>query len=83
MRVLPFDDATSVVCEYPPSDTTPTTTIEPQEVETSSLGAWSVTVPQGAVILLEIPALSVNHVGTVPAASTATIDDLGLVRVRG
>jgi len=82
IRVLPYDDASSYLREYPPSDSTPTTSIEPQEVETSNLGAWSITVPQGAVVLVEISAQGVYHAGTVPAAATATLDDLGLYRVK-
>ena len=81
-RVLPFDSFENYLLEYPPSDSVMTTTITPQETETSNLGAWSITVPQGAVVRVEIPQMGVDHAGTVPAASTATLDDLGLYRVR-
>lgn len=82
IRVLPYDDLSTFLLEYPPPDWIATTSVDPQEVETSSLGAWSIVVPQGAVIRVEIPAAYIDHAGTVPAASTATLDDLGLYRVR-
>ena len=82
-RILPNDSAEEALLGYPPSDAVMTTSTDPQEVESGSSGAWSIAVPQGAVIRVEIPALQIDHIGTVPAASTATLDDLGLYRVRG
>ena len=82
IRVLPYDVLTDYLLEYPPADWIATTTTDPTEVETNSSGVWSVTVPQGAVIRVEIPAAQIDHAGTVPAESTATLDDLGLYRVR-
>jgi hypothetical protein len=82
IRVLPYDSLDKFLLEYPPADWIPTTSVDPQEVETSSAGAWSVTVPQGAVIRVEIPAAYIDHAGTVPSESTATLDDLGLYRVK-
>lgn len=82
IRVLPYAGLTDFLMEYPPGDDVMMTSTDPQEVETSSLGAWSIVVPQGAVIRVEIPAAYIDHAGTVPAASTATLDDLGLYRVR-
>ncbi len=82
IRVLPYGVLSDVLLEYPPDDAIPTTSVEPQEVETNSSGVWSIVVPQGATIRVEIPVSYIDHAGTVPAASTATLDDLGLYRVR-
>lgn len=81
-RVLPSDSAEQALYGYPPSDAVMTASTDPQEVESNSSGLWSITVPQGAVVRVEIPALRIDHVGSVPAASTATLDDLALYRVR-
>lgn len=82
IRVLPSDSMEEALLGYPPSDAIVTTTTDPQEVESGASGSWSIAVPQGAVIRVEIPAMQVDHVGTVPSESTATLDDLGLYRVR-
>lgn len=82
IRVLPYDALDNFLLEYPPMDWVATTSTDPQEVETNASGEWSITVPQGAVVHVEIPAAQINHAGTVPAESTATLDDLGLYRVR-
>lgn len=82
IRVLPYDVLTDFLLEYPPADWMPTTSTDPQEVETNSSGVWSIVVPQGAVIRVEIPAAYIDHAGTVPTAATATLDDLGLYRVK-
>jgi len=82
IRVLAYDSAELFLLEYPPSDWVATTSVAPQEVETASNGAWSITVPQGAVVRVEIPQLNIDHAGTVPSESTATLDDMTLYRVR-
>lgn len=82
IRVLPYDALTDFLTDYPPADWIPTTSTDPQEVETASNGTWSIIAPQGAVIRVEIPAAYIDHAGTVPAAATATLDDLGLYRVK-
>lgn len=82
IRVLPYSVLTDVLLDYPPDDTTPTTSTDPQEVETGASGTWSIVAPQGAVVRVEIPAAYIDHVGTVPAETTATLDDLGLYRVK-
>lgn len=82
IRVLPYDSLTDYLLEYPPAEWIPTTSVDPQEVESNASGMWSVVAPQGATIRLEIPAAYIDHAGTVPTASTATLDDLGLYRVR-
>lgn len=43
-----------------------------QTVWTTAGGAFSVTLPQSAAVLFEIPSADVYHVGCVPTASTAT-----------
>ena len=82
IRVLPYGDLSTFLLEYPPADWMPTTSVDPQEVETNSSGGWSIVAPQGAVIRVEIPAAHIDHAGTVPTAATATLDDLGLYRVK-
>lgn len=54
---------------------------DPTVVYTDSSGVWSVTLPQGLTVWLEIPAAGVDHYLTVPAASTATLTDVSLSRV--
>lgn len=54
---------------------------DPTVTYTDSSGAWSVTLPQGLTVWLEIPAAGVDHYLTVPAASTATLTDVSLSRV--
>lgn len=51
---------------------------DPKVTYTDSSGAWSISVPQGLSIWLEIPALGVDHTFTAPAASTAAFGDLSL-----
>lgn len=83
IRVLPYASAENYLLEYPPDDTILTTSTKTQKVETNSSGVWSITVPQGAVILVEIAEEGTMAVGTVPTASTATYPaDLGLYRVK-
>lgn len=83
IRVLPYASADGYLLEYPPDDTMLTTSTKTQKVETNASGVWSITVPQGAVILIEIPEEGTAAVGSVPAASTATYPaDLGLYRVK-
>lgn len=82
MRVLPYDSLGQYLTEYPPADWIPTTSTDPQSVETAANGTWSITVPQGAVIRVEIPAAYIDHAGTVPEESTATLDDMTLYRVK-
>lgn len=82
IRVLPYDVLTDFLIDYPPADWIPTTSTDPQVVETASNGTWSIVVPQGAVIRVEIPSAYIDHAGTVPVAATATLDDLGLYRVK-
>ena len=82
IRVLPYDVLTDFLLEYPPADGIATTSIDPQEVETNASGVWSIDAPQGAVIRVEIPAAYIDHAGMVPTETTATLDDLGLYRVR-
>ena len=82
-RVLPNDSADEALLGYPASDAVMTASTDPQEVETNASGEWSIVVPQGAVLLVEIPANQTYHIGTAPSASTAGLSDLGLYRVRG
>lgn len=51
---------------------------DPTVVYTDASGVWSVTLPQGLTVWLEIPAAGVDHYLTVPAASTATLLDVSL-----
>lgn len=54
---------------------------DPTVTYTGSDGIWSVTLPQGLTVWLEIPAAGVDHLLTVPAVSTATLDDVALSEV--
>lgn len=56
-----------------------------QMVYTDAAGAWSVTLPQEAAFVIEIPAADVYHYGRVPAAATALLTDLlpGMQRWHG
>jgi hypothetical protein len=54
---------------------------DPTVIYTDSSGVWSITLPQGLTIWLEIPAAGVDHYLTVPAASTATLTDVSLSKV--
>lgn len=45
-------------------------------VMTDASGAWSFTFPQGARVRVEIPAAGIDHVGTLPEASTSAFTDL-------
>ena len=45
-------------------------------VYTDEDGAWSVTLPQGAIFFIEIPVADVRHYGVVPATSTSTLGAL-------
>jgi len=54
---------------------------DPTVVYTDSSGAWSITLPQGLTVWLEIPAAGVDHYLTVPAASTATLADVSMTEV--
>lgn len=51
---------------------------DPTAVYTDSSGVWSVTLPQGLTVWLEIPAAGVDHLLTVPSTSTATLADVTL-----
>lgn len=51
---------------------------DPQKAYTDSAGAWSITLPQGEVFLIEIPSSLLAAVGTVPSSSTASISDVSL-----
>ena len=82
MRVLPYGSAEKYVMEYPPDGSIATTSTKPQAVETNASGVWSLAMPQGAVVMVEIYESATYAVGTVPAAATATLDDLGLYRVK-
>lgn len=50
--------------------------IEAVTVVTDAAGEWSIVLPQGASVRLEIPSAGVDHVGTIPDASTLTFDTL-------
>ena len=54
---------------------------DPTVAYTDASGDWSITVPQGLTIWLEIPAAGVDHTFTVPALSTATLADVSLAEV--
>ncbi len=54
---------------------------DPTVVYTDASGVWSITLPQGLTVWLEIPAAGVDHYLTVPAASTATLTDVSLSRM--
>ena len=49
---------------------------EPEVVWTDSGGAWTFTVPQGALMRLEIPSADVDHVGYAPSALTADFNSV-------
>lgn len=44
-------------------------------------GAWSLTLPQGLSVWIEIPEAGVDHTFTVPSASTSTFEALTLTEV--
>lgn len=48
---------------------------------TAAGGTWSLTLMQGLTVWIEIPAAGVDHYLVVPAAATATLDNLGAQRV--
>lgn len=50
---------------------------------TDSNGAFSLTLPQGATIRLEIPFSGMDIITAVPSASTAGLDDLTGYRTEG
>jgi len=54
---------------------------DPTVAYTDASGDWSITVPQGLTLWLEIPAAGVDHYLTVPAAATATLSDVSLTEV--
>jgi hypothetical protein len=54
---------------------------DPTVAYTDSSGGWSVTLPQGLTVWLEIPVAGIDHYFTVPTASTATLADLSLAEV--
>lgn len=51
---------------------------DPTSVYTDASGVWSLTLPQGLTVWLEIPAAGVDHLLTVPATATATLADVAL-----
>lgn len=53
---------------------------DPSVVFTGTDGAWSIALPQGLTVWLEIPAAGVDHAFTVPSAATATLSDVSLNR---
>ena len=50
--------------------------IEAVTTVTDAAGAWSIALPQGASVRVELPAAGVDHVGTLPAAATVAFDVL-------
>ena len=50
--------------------------IEAVTVVTDAAGEWSIVLPQGASVRIELPAAGVDHVGTVPETSTVAFDVL-------
>lgn len=48
---------------------------------TAADGTWAMTLIQGLTVWIEIPAAGVDHLLTVPAASTATLTDVTLTGV--
>lgn len=50
--------------------------IEPLTVMTDADGAWSLTLPQGASVRIQLPAAGVDHVGILPETSTVAFDVL-------
>lgn len=50
--------------------------IEPVTIVTDQDGAWSIGLPQGASVRIELPAAGVDHVGTLPESSTVAFDVL-------
>ena len=54
---------------------------DPTVTYTGSDGAWSLTLPQGLTVWLEIPAAGVDHLLVVPATATATMADVSLSEV--
>lgn len=50
--------------------------IEPVTTVTDAAGTWSVVLPQGAIVRIQIPVAGIDHVGTVPDASTVAFDVL-------
>jgi len=51
---------------------------DPTVTYTAADGTWSIALPQGLTVWLEFAAMGLDHIGTVPAASTATLTDLTL-----
>lgn len=54
---------------------------DPTATYTDASGVWSITLPQGLTVWLEIPVAGVDHYFTVPTASTATLTDLSMTEV--
>ena len=54
---------------------------DPTATYTGSDGSWSITLPQGLAVWLEIPAAGVDHTFTVPSTATATLSDVSLTEV--
>lgn len=54
---------------------------DPTVIYSGTDGAWSVALPQGLTVWLEIPAAGIDHTCTVPATSTATLSDIALAEV--
>lgn len=50
--------------------------IEAVTTVTDAAGAWSIALPQGASVRIELPAAGVDHVGTMPETSTVAFDVL-------
>jgi hypothetical protein len=51
---------------------------EPVVTYTDTSGAWTLALPQGLSVWIEIPAAGVDHTFTVPSSSTATFGALTL-----
>jgi hypothetical protein len=51
---------------------------DPVVAYTGTDGAWSIALPQGLTVWIEIPAAGIDHSFTVPSSSTATLDGLSL-----
>lgn len=50
--------------------------IEPVTTLTDAAGAWSIVLPQGARVRVQLPAAGIDHVGTIPSASSVAFDVL-------
>jgi hypothetical protein len=66
---------------FPPAPQVPNTgiSVEPVDLFTDSDGAWEIDLPYDKRFRIEIPAASLDAVGTVPAKAACAIEDITLI----